>query len=111
LAFMYNFNGFTCFLLLIELFSHRIFTRAQKTKTAKETLQSLKSIIEEGKASSPDGNFDIYTIQSDQGKEFIGMSKALKELKIHWTAKVGPNKASYAEQVRDNFNLKDKINI
>jgi hypothetical protein len=109
LAIMFDFNGYSCFFLLIELFSHRIFTRPQKTKTAKETLKSLKSVIAEGEETSPDGTFVITTIQSDQGKEFIGLQNAFKKMKIHWTVKVGPNKASYAEQVRSNSMQKTHI--
>jgi hypothetical protein len=92
IAYMFDFEGFKYFLLLIDLFSHRIFTRAQKTKNKLETLHSLQDII--GKE-----NLEIYTLQTDQGMEFKGNKTILKKMKIHWREKVGQNKASFAEQV------------
>jgi hypothetical protein len=81
IAQMFSFQKYQYFLLLIELFSHRIFTRAQMTKTRDETLHSLDSIIAEGK-------LEIQVLQSDQGMEFVGMKKQLIERHIHWTPKV-----------------------
>jgi hypothetical protein len=92
IAYMFDFEGFKYFLLVIDLFSHRIFTRPQKTKNKAETLESLKDIIDREK-------LEIYTLQTDQGMEFKGNKTALKKMKIHWAEKVGQNKASFAEQV------------
>jgi hypothetical protein len=97
IAYMFDFEGFKYFLLLIDLFSHRIFTRPQKTKNKADTLDSIKDIISEGK-------LEIYTLQTDQGMEFKGNKTALKKMKIHWVEKVGQNKASFAEQVMLNCN-------
>jgi hypothetical protein len=92
IAFMYPCDGFTCFLLVIDLFSHRMFTHPQKSKNKSETLTSLQNIIRQEK-------IDIYTLQTDQGMEFKGNKTMLRKMKIHWREKVGANKASFAEQV------------
>jgi hypothetical protein len=91
IAYMYDYEGFKYFVLLIDVFSHRVFTRAQKTKSKAETLKSFDAIIEEA-------NINIYVLQTDRGLEFTGLEKSLRSRNIHWTPKVGRNKASFAEQ-------------
>ena len=59
LAFMHDYNGYKAFLLLIDCFSHRIFTRALKTKSKDEVLKAFLSIIEEGK-------MEIVVLQTDR---------------------------------------------
>lgn len=59
---MYNVNNYTNFLCIIDVYSQRLWTIPQKTKSAPETLSSLKTVFE--KYSYPN------KIEFDQGLEF-----------------------------------------
>jgi len=83
---------FPYFLLVVDVFSFKIFVRLLKDKGAVEVLAKLKEIIQ-------DFNQTIYEIQCDRGKEFLSRSMKLflKENSIVLSLKYGKNKASVAE--------------
>jgi hypothetical protein len=63
LAFVHDkmiYNGFIGFIILVECFSHRIFTRAIKEKSKPYILGKLDEIFKEA-------DFDIYVLQTDDG--------------------------------------------
>jgi len=81
------------FLLVIDVFSYKIFTRALKDRSSESVAKALAEIFKEFKEP-------IYEIQSDQGREFLGkdVRTLLKKEKIFWKFKYGKNKANFAEQ-------------
>jgi transposase InsO family protein len=80
------------FLLVIDVFSFKIFTRALKDRSSASVAKALNDIVEEFKEP-------IYEIQSDQGREFLGkdVRHLLKKNKIFLKFKYGKNKANFAE--------------
>jgi hypothetical protein len=63
LAFVHDdmiYNGFIGFIILVECFSHRIFTRAIKEKSKPYILGKLDEIFKEA-------DFDVYVLQTDDG--------------------------------------------
>jgi hypothetical protein len=91
IAYMYDFNGFKYFLLLIDGFSSKIFVEPLKSKDSETVSEAFRKIFDEFKAK-------IYVLQTDSGSEFFGKSKKLfAEKKIVFRKKRGQNKASIAE--------------
>lgn len=91
IAYMFPFNDYKYFLLMIDCFSSKIFTIPLKLKDSKTVATALETLIE---------NFGskIYEIQSDQGTEFKGASKEIfKKNNILFKTKQGKNKANFAE--------------
>ena len=80
------------FLLLIDVYSFKIFAEPLKNKTSDEVLTALKKIFFQF-------NQQIYEIQADRGKEFLGkeLSTYLKKKHCLLRFKRGKNKASFAE--------------
>ena len=80
------------FLLLIDIFSFKIFAKPLKSKSAESVHEALVKIFKDFK-------HQIYELQCDKAKEFL--SKTLKQFfKQHSTLlalKYGKNKASFAE--------------
>lgn len=90
LAEMPNYEGFKYFLVAIDVFSKHLYTRALKSKTAKEVGAAFESIYNDFKTP-------IYKLESDQGQEFLGNKPLFKKLGIYFHTKVGRNKASFVE--------------
>jgi len=90
LAEMPQFEGFKYFLVAIDVFSKHLYTRALKSKTAKEVGEAFESIYNEFKTP-------IYKLESDQGQEFVANKALFKKLGIYFHTKVGRNKASFVE--------------
>jgi len=80
------------FLLVIDVFSFKIFTKSLKDRSSESVAEALKQIIKEFKEP-------IYEIQTDQGREFLGkdVRNLLKKDKIFLKFKYGKNKANFAE--------------
>lgn len=96
----YN-SGFKYLLVVIDLFSRYLWVRSMKTKSAKETLSAIESILQEGRVCE--------ILRTDAGTEFI--NKPVKEMLekngiMHITA-YGQHKANYAERV--NRTLEDRL--
>jgi hypothetical protein len=91
IAYMYEFEGFKYFLLLIDGFSSKIFVEPLKSKDSDAVSEAFKNIF-------ANFNAKIYVLQTDSGGEFFGKSKKLfAEKKIVFRQKRGQNKASLAE--------------
>lgn len=91
IAYMFPFEDYKYFLLLIDCFSSKIFTAPLKQKDSKSVSIALENLIKEFKSQ-------IYEIQSDQGTEFKGATKEIfKKHKILFKIKQGRNKANFAE--------------
>ena len=80
------------FLLVIDVFSFKIFTRPLNDRSSKSVAEALKQIIKEFKEP-------IYEIQTDQGREFLRkeVKNLLKSDNIFLKFKYGKNKANFAE--------------
>lgn len=81
------------FLLLIDVFSFKIFVEPLADKNSETVAKALKKIFSEFGSQ-------IYEIQSDQGTEFKGKpcKDLFKEKKILFRFKFGKNKANFAEE-------------
>lgn len=92
------------FLLLIDVFSNKIFVEILKNKESASVAKALQNIFT--RFGSP-----IYEIQTDKGKEFTGSPcKALfKTYNILFRTKRGLSKASFAESAI--FRVKRKLYI
>ena len=91
IAYMFNFDDYKYFLLLIDCFSSKIFTVPLKSRDSKTVAEAFEKLFEEFKGT-------IYEIQTDRGKEFLGPCKKLfHEKNIVSRTKFGKNKANYAE--------------
>ena len=87
LAFMYPFNNFMYFLLVVDCFSLKIFVRPLKSKSSPAVGEAFKEIFNDFKAP-------IHVLETDRGTEFIGNKKLFKEQNIYYKSKFGQNKAS-----------------
>ena len=91
IAYMFNYDNYKYFLLLIDCFSSKIFTVPLKSRDSQTVAKAFEEIFNEFKAT-------IYELQTDRGKEFLGPCKKLfKEKHILSTFKLGKNKANFAE--------------
>jgi hypothetical protein len=90
IAYMFPFDNFLYFLVLIDCFSSKIFVEPLQTRTSYTIKTALQKIF---KAF----NAPIQELQTDQGKEFVGCKKFFKEEKIYFKLKYGKNKANFAE--------------
>jgi len=90
------------FLLLIDVYSNKIFVEVLKDKEGTTIAKALEEIFKQFGAP-------IYEIQTDKGSEFTGKAcKALfQKLKIIFRVKRGLNKASFAEAAI--FRVKRKL--
>lgn len=92
LALMFQYRSYKNFLVLVDVFSHRIYGEAMTSKTASETVQKMEKIFKE---------IGMYPelIQSDMGAEFRSplTQDYFKQKKIYWHGKTGIVKASVSE--------------
>jgi len=87
-------RNFKFILVVIDLFSRFIFTRAMKSKSADETGRMFQDIIDKSGRSCE-------LLQTDQGSEYRGASfqQVLKRNNISHLLAYGPHKASICERV------------
>jgi hypothetical protein len=90
LAYMFPWDKYLYFLLLVDCFSLKVFTQPLKSKESASIKIAFEKIIEDFKGT-------IHVLQTDKGGEFIGCRQFFKEKKIVFKTKTGNNKASYAE--------------
>lgn len=91
IAYMYDYEGFKYFLLVVDCFSSKLFVEPLKNKDSNSVTNAFKKFFNFFKSK-------VYKLESDRGSEFKGSTAALfKEKKIYYKAKFGQNKASYAE--------------
>jgi len=93
LAVMWEDEGYSYFVLVVDVYSMNIYTRPLKTKLASEMKKALEDIFI--------NDFQLYPekFETDQGGEFQAklMKKYYREKKIFYKVKIGQNKASVAE--------------
>lgn len=85
-------DGYSYFLLAVDILSHYVWTRALKTKKAEEVAKAIESIFAEGR--TPDA------IRSDPGGEFIGkvFKRTMDKAGVHHFVTHNEVKANYAER-------------
>lgn len=89
LAYIFQFENYKYFLLVIDAFSSKIFTYPLKDKTAVETLKAFQIILQKFKFDS------ITKLEADQGTEFSLVKEYCKKHKIVFKYKYGKNKARF----------------
>jgi IS30 family transposase len=92
IAYMFKWEEFQYFLLVIDCFSNKIFIEVLKSKSADDVATAFRKIFKEFGA-------DITELQTDRGKEFLGKScqELFKKEHIVYRSKFGKNKANFAE--------------
>jgi hypothetical protein len=91
IAYMFEYDGFKYFLVLIDCYSSKLFVKCLKNKDSLSVSKALAEIITEFGAQ-------IHILETDQGKEFLGQTKVLlKKEKIFYKQKFGLNKSNFAE--------------
>lgn len=90
IAYMFPFEKFLYFLLVIDCFSLKIFVRPLTTKSSASVGKAFEDIIEEFQAP-------IHVLETDRGTEFIGCKKLFRSKNIYFKTKFGKNKANFAE--------------
>ena len=86
LAYMYNYNDYKYFLLMVDGFSGKIFVRPLKARNSATVALAIDSICEEF-------NSQIYVFETDRGTEFQGdCKKIFKKRNIIYRPKFGKNK-------------------
>ena len=90
LGVMYKYKGFFYFLLMIDVFSRKIFCKPLKRKTSVEVRSAFNEIFDEF-------NNPIRVIQTDQGAEFKGLKRYFEERDIRHQYKFGLTKCTFAE--------------
>lgn len=88
LAFMFKYEDYNCFLLVIDIFSLKIFVQPLKSKSSQNVKVAFEKIIKDFKAP-------IHVLETDRGSEYIGCKKFFKDQKIVFKTKFGRNKASF----------------
>lgn len=92
IAYMFDFEGFKYFLLIVDCFSSRLFAKPLKNKDSKSVTIAFKDFFKQFKQK-------VYKIESDRGSEFKGSTQELfRSKKIYYKSKFGKNKANYAER-------------
>jgi hypothetical protein len=91
IAYMFEYDSFKYFLLAIDCFSSKIFVVPLKSRDSSTVAKAFEKIFAEFKS-------EIYELQTDRGKEFLGpCQKLFKQKHILYRKKIGKNKANYAE--------------
>lgn len=92
LAFMFEFEDFKYFVVVVDCFSGKVFVEPIKNKTSETVLNSLKRLI--NKFNAP-----ITKFECDQGTEYSKFKAYCKEQNIIFKYKYGANKANFAENI------------
>jgi len=100
LGFMFEKNGFKYMLVVCDVFSRHLYVEALKDKTAETVKQALIKIFD--KFTTPISKFE-----TDQGGEFLGLSKFFRERQIYFKAKYLQHKANFSEHYM--FLIKKKL--
>lgn len=90
LGYMFDFEGYKYFLLVIDCYSLKIFVKSVQNKNSETILKAFKDILNLFKTT-------VYKIEVDQGTEFTLVSKYCKSNNIVFKFKYGQNKANFAE--------------
>lgn len=99
LGVMFKFDSFYYFLLVIDVFSRRVFTRPLRTKETNTVKEAFEEIISEI-------NNRIEVIQTDSGAEFKGLKRFFEEKDIRHQYKYGKTKCNFAESAIFSIKLR-----
>ncbi len=83
---LFEHNGYTGFLLCVDVYSRRLFCQKLKTKTKDEIQKAFKAIFVEA-GLRPE------KLETDQGAEFVTNRSFFEAQKIFFKVKTGANKA------------------
>ncbi len=89
------------YLILIELFSRKLFCRALVDKSGPKVLAALKSIVEDD--LKPPYQFQGTILESDAGKEFIYCRRYLASLGVQHSISTAVHKARSVERANRAF--------
>ena len=90
IAYMFAYEKYLYFLLVIDCFSLKIFVQPLVSKSSTAVSKAFETIFEEF-------NAPIHVLETDRGTEFIGSKKFFRQHNIVFKTKFGRNKASFAE--------------
>lgn len=99
LGVMFKFENFYYFLLVIDVFSRKIFTRPLKNKKTSTVREAFDEILQ-------DINNPISVIQTDSGAEFKGLKSYFDSKNIRHQYKYGLTKCNFAESAIYQIKLK-----
>ena len=87
-------DGYKYILIMIDIFSRKLWCRPLKNKTGLEVAKAMASIFDEGRVPR-------YSLRTDRGMEYRSkeVQKLLKERGIHHILTQNETKANYAERV------------
>jgi IS30 family transposase len=91
LAFMFKWEEYNSFLILIDVYSLKLFVQILKSKSAQNVKEAFQKIFK-------DFDAPIHVLETDRGSEFIGCKKFFKDNKIVFKTKFGRNKASFGNK-------------
>lgn len=91
LGFMFEYEEYKYFLLVIDCYSLKIFVKSIKNKTSAVVLEAFEEVLKHFSDTT------IQKIEVDQGTEFNLVSKYCKKHNILFKYKYGQNKANFAE--------------
>ena len=91
------------YLILIELFSRKLFCRALRDKSGPNVLAALKSIVEED--LKPPYQFEGTTLETDAGKEFLNgpCRRILESERVQHSISTAVHKARSVERANRSF--------
>lgn len=87
IAYMFQYENYKFFLVLIDAYSSKIYAKSLKTKTSEETFHAFEKLLNKFKFPQ------ISKIETDQGKEFSLIKKYCVNHNIIFKYKYGKNKA------------------
>lgn len=90
LAYMFEFDGYKYFLVLIDCYTNKIVAKAIKDKSSSSVFACFETLKKEL-------NCDITKLETDQGKEFSSIKQFCKQHNIIFKYKFGQNKARYIQ--------------
>lgn len=90
IAYMFPYEKFLYFLLVIDCFSLKIFVQPLISKSSTAVSKAFETIFEEF-------NAPIHVLETDRGTEFTGSKKFFRQRNIVFKTKFGRNKANFAE--------------
>lgn len=96
-----NENNFRYFLLLVDVYSSKIFVQPLKSRETEDIVKAVRTIIEDFKAR-------IYEIQADREAGFLSkeFKDFLKKEEIIFRPKFGQNKAAIGNILEFRSNMK-----
>lgn len=112
LGFLPEVNGYTAFIVVVDIYSYHLYGKALKSQSGPAVLAAFKEIVEGINKNIPAVVGHVpHALETDRGSEFTdaGFQKYLEQEKIFWRPKFGSHKSSYAEY--NVFRIKSRLGI